>query len=128
MLFRLASLIYKKNEAQIDILQWQIHNFTRLQIAQLVIYILSCVNIACFPTVIEDHQNIAYFINKPTIPRSCIFPIANPHSGESVYFVPPSIVPDSSRFIVDLNHQSSIYTLNKIAQEEAQIVDKQMLF
>jgi len=39
------------------------------------------------PTVTEDHQNIAYFIN-----------------------------------------QSSIYTQNKIAQEEPQIVDKQMLF
>jgi len=30
--------------------------------------------------------------------------------------------------IAYLYSQSSIYTLNKIAQEEAQIVDKQMLF
>jgi len=30
------------------------------------------------------------FLNKSKTPGHCIFPLANPHSGESVYYVPES--------------------------------------
>jgi hypothetical protein len=48
--------------------------------------------------------------------------------AESVDVVPASTVIEYPRNIAYLLSQSSIYTLNKIAQEEAQIVDKQMPF
>ena len=34
--------------------------------------------------------DIEGLLDKPKIPRNCIFPLANPHSGESVDFVPKS--------------------------------------
>jgi hypothetical protein len=82
-----------------------------------------------FKSTKKLNHDIWGLLYKSKLTGHCGFVLANLHSVESLLTFRALV--ESRQYsdsIAYLFRQSSIYTLNKIAQEEAQIMDKQMLF
>jgi len=63
------------------------------------------------------NRGILDLLNKPKATRNCIFPLANLQKGLMIDFMPPSIIPEGTRLIADLNSQYTTFMLNNIEQE-----------